>query len=93
MDFYKFCENTTLVGHNVTFDIGFINAHGKKANIYFNNPSEDTMRLAQQYVKGLHNYKLKTVLKYFDLVNEHAHRAIYDTIATAKAFIKLAKFM
>lgn len=92
-DFYKFCENTTLVGHNVSFDIGFINALGKKSNIYFANPSEDTMHLAQQHVKGLHNYKLKTVLKHFDLVNEHAHRAIYDTIATAKAFIKLASFM
>ncbi len=89
-DFYKFSENTTLVGHHVGFDIGFINACGKEKKIYFSNPSEDTEQLARKYVKGLTNYKLKTVLKHFGVINEHAHRAIHDTIATAKVFIKLA---
>ncbi len=89
-DFYKFSENTILVGHNVGFDIGFVNACGKASRIYFSNQSEDTMQMARRYVKGLTNYKLKTVVKHFGIVNEHAHRAIHDTIATAKAFIKLA---
>lgn len=92
-DFYKFSENTVLVGHNVNFDIGFINASGKKINIYFDNPREDTLELSRRYIKGLRNYKLGTVLKSLGIVNEQAHRAIYDTIATAKAFIKLADFM
>lgn len=92
-DFYKFSENTVLVGHNVSFDIGFINAAGKNINIYFDNPREDTLELSRRYIKGLRNYKLGTVLKSLGLVNEQAHRAIYDTIATAKAFIKIADFM
>lgn len=92
-DFYKFTEGTTLVGHNVNFDLGFINAEGKPYGIYFDNPREDTLELSQRYVKGLHNYKLGTVVKHFGLFNEHAHRAIHDAIATAKVFIKLADFM
>ena len=81
------------MGHNVSFDIGFINAAGKNINIYFDNPREDTLELSRRYIKGLRNYKLGTVLKSLGLVNEQAHRAIYDTIATAKAFIKIADFM
>lgn len=92
-DFYKFSENTVLVGHNVNFDIGFINASGKAMGIYFNNAREDTLELAQRYLKGLRNYKLGTVIKHLGIVNDQAHRAIYDTIATAKAFIKIADYM
>ncbi len=91
-DFYKFVGNSTLVGHNVAFDIGFANAAGKDMDIFFENPTEDTWDLSREYVKDLRNYKLGTVLAHFDLVNEHAHRAIYDTIATAKLFIKLAEY-
>lgn len=92
-DFYKFSEHTTLVGHNVNFDIGFINAEAKEVGIYFENPQMDTLELAKRYLKGLRNYKLGTVIKFFGVENEHAHRAIFDTIATAKAFIKLADYM
>ncbi len=93
LDFYKFSDGTTLVGHNVNFDIGFLNAEGKPLGIVFENPKEDTFELARTYLKGLRNYKLSTVIKHLGVVNEHAHRAIYDTIATAKAFIKIAELM
>ena len=53
----------------------------------------DTLEISKRYLKGLHNYKLGTVIKYLGVENEHAHRAIFDTIATAKAFIKLADYM
>lgn len=92
-DFFKFSENTTLVGHNVNFDIGFINAEAKAIGLYFENPQMDTLEISKRYLKGLHNYKLGTVIKYLGVENEHAHRAIFDTIATAKAFIKLADYM
>ncbi len=90
-DFYKFSENTVFVGHNVSFDIGFLNASGKELGIYFDNLREDTLDIARHTLKGLKNFKLGTVLKHLGLVNEHAHRAIHDTIATAKAFIVMAE--
>ena len=92
-DFYKFAENTVLVGQNVNFDIGFINAEGKPLGIYFSNPREDTVEIAREHLKGLRNYKLGTILKYLGINNEHAHRAIHDAVATAKAFIRLADYM
>jgi DNA polymerase-3 subunit alpha (Gram-positive type) len=90
-DFYKFSENTVFVGHNVSFDIGFLNASGKELGIYFDNLREDTLDIARHTLKGLKNFKLGTVLKHLGLVNEHAHRAIHDTIATAKAFMLMAE--
>ncbi|MBO5215031.1 MAG: hypothetical protein J6B79_02460 [Clostridia bacterium] len=92
-DFYKFSENTVFVGHNVNFDVGFLNASGKELGIYFDNHKEDTLEIARHTLKGLRNFKLSTVLKHLGLVNEHAHRAIHDTIATAKAFIKMAEML
>ena len=90
-DFYKFSENTILVGHYVEFDLGFIRYHGRSKNILFDNESEDTMLWAQKYLKSVANYKLSTIVNYLGIKNEHAHRAIHDTIATAKAFIRLCE--
>ena len=70
-----------------------MNASGKELGIYFDNHKEDTLEIARHTLKGLRNFKLSTVLKHLGLVNEHAHRAIHDTIATAKAFIKMAEML
>ena len=90
-DFYKFSEGAIFVGHNVSFDIGFLNVAARRAGMHFDNLSMDTMDLARKHLHGLKNYKLDTVLKYYGLVNVHAHRAIHDATATAKAFIKLCE--
>lgn len=92
-DFYKFSEGAILVGHHVTFDLGFIIAAGAPIGLTFNNPHEDTEELGRAYVKGLRDYKLDTMLKHFGLLNVHAHRAIHDAVATAKLFMRLAELV
>ena len=88
-DFYKFCYGSTLVGHNVAFDIGFIYNISKKLSYNFNNPLMDTMQMAREKLPGLKNYKLGTIVEKLNIVLDHAHRAINDAVATAKVFIKL----
>ncbi len=39
------------------------------------------------------NKKLETACKYYNIVNEHAHRANSDTLATAKLFFNNKKMM
>lgn len=92
-DFYKFVDGSILVGHNVAFDIAFLNAAGKPHCIRLDNAREDTLALAQRYLRGLPNFKLDTVVKHFGLTNERAHRAIYDCLATAEVFKRLAAFV
>lgn len=88
-DFYKFCDNATIVAQNTAFDMSFIHNISKKLSYNFNHPTLDTMVLARQKLPGLKNYKLGTIVEKLNISLENAHRAIDDATATAKAFIKL----
>ena len=88
-DFYKFTRNAVLVGQNVAFDYGFLSHYGKKCGYNFEAEMEDTWQLAMQNLKGLKNYKLKTICAKLGVSLENAHRAVYDATATAECFIKL----
>ncbi len=88
-DFYKFCYGSTMVGQNVSFDIGFIYNVSKKLSYNFDNPLEDTLQMAHEKLPGLKNYKLGTIVERLNITLENAHRALNDAIATAKVFIKL----
>ena len=93
-DFQKFADGAILVGHNIgNFDIPFLNQAGEALHIRFNHQYEDTYPLSKTYIKGLKNNKLSTLVEYFGIVNEHAHRAYFDTLANAKVFLKLAELM
>lgn len=89
-DFYKFCENSILVGYNVGFDVGFIKKSGEKANLLFNNETYDVMVLAKKKLY-LPRYKLINVVEHLNLELNNAHRAIADAIATAEVFLKLSE--
>lgn len=88
-DFYKFCHNSTLVAHNIAFDISFIHNISKKLSYNFDHENMDTMVMSRQKIPGLKNYKLGTIVEKLNIVLDNAHRAINDATATAKAFIKL----
>ena len=88
-DFYKFTRGAALVGQNVSFDYGFLSYFGKKYGYNFETEMEDTWQLAMQNLRGLKNYKLKTICAKLGVSLENAHRAVHDATATAECFIKL----
>lgn len=90
-DFYKFCDGAILVGHNIEFDLGRINLYAEVTHYYFEHPHIDTLEMGRKYVRGLSNYKLKTLAEYFKIENEQAHRALHDAMTTAKIFIELSR--
>ena len=90
-DFYKFCENCSIVAHNIEFDHGFITRAGAEEHYVFDHKKYDTVHIARKHIPNLSNYSLKNVCRVLNIVNETAHRALSDAIATAKAFIKLAE--
>lgn len=91
-DFYKFSRGAVLVAHNINFDYNFINIVGNKNGYKFDNLQQDTLYLARTYIKGLKNYKLKTVADKLSVSLENAHRAVHDAIAAAEIFIKLTEY-
>lgn len=87
-DFYKFTRNSTMVGHNISFDMGFITRQAKECYYNFDNGTADTLILSRQNLK-LKNHKLKTVCKELGVKLDNAHRAMSDALATANVFKKL----
>lgn len=89
-DVLDFIGDLPLVGHNVSFDVGFL---VRNANLYCDGdtafPSFDTMQCAKRELPFLPDYKLGTVASYFDCQDETAHRALADCHSTLGCFIGL----
>ena len=91
-DFYKFTRGAILTGYNIiNFDMVFLIGQGKSCRWNFDNEVEDVYRFAQKYVHGVKNYKLGTIAEKLGVVLDNAHRAVYDALATAEVFLKIAK--
>lgn len=91
-DFYKFTRGAILIGYNnINFDNVFLIGQGKNCRWNFDNETEDVFPLAQKFVFGVKNYRLITIAEKLGIVLDNAHRALFDTVATAEVFIKLAE--
>ena len=89
-DFYKFSYGAILCGHNaIGFDILFLNEEAKRCGYYFSNKVIDTMIIAINHVKGIANNRLASLCAKYGIVNENAHRAYEDSIATAKVLLAI----
>ena len=91
-DFYKFTRNAVLVGHNVEFDYKMLAENSRNSGYVFDNELEDTIALAKKF-RPMRNYKLQTLCEELGVVNEEAHRASADALATAKCFYEIAKYI
>lgn len=91
-DFYEFAKGATLCGHNIiNFDLKFVRRIGQEYGLDFDNPVLDTYNLARASKHMFTSYKLGTIVKYFDLTLEGAHRAWNDAYATAEVLLKLCE--
>lgn len=81
--FREFCGDTIVAGHNVTFDVGFMNTGYARHGLGpIENPIIDTLTLARFLYPDMKSYRLNTLAKKFGVALEHHHRAIYDAEST-----------
>ncbi len=98
--FQKFVGSSTVVGHNLAFDLQFLYAYG----FNLDNPKQrfyDTLQLAKSVLVranydfdndyDVEDYKLGTLCDYYGIYFSDAHRSCSDCLATGKLFEKLAK--
>lgn len=85
-EFIDFIGNQPLIGHNLSFDLRFINSYLDK-NI--NHNLADTMLIARKKLGFLPNHKLITLIEYFELGESQEHRSLSDCIYTYKVYEKL----
>ena len=91
-EFVKFSENKIIIGHNVTFDLGFLNYNCRKyLNYNLNNDYVDTMCMTRKIVPNSINYKLGTLANLFNVSYEGAHRGLKDVQITYEVYNNLRK--
>ena len=81
----EFTAGTVLVGHNVRYDLGYLNLALERGGYpRFSNQSVDTCALARRLVRDeVPNIKLGTLASRFRLDHQPNHRALDDALATA----------
>ena len=84
-DFCGFVRGCTLIGHNNSnYDNLILIRQLKECNISLDARNYyDTLVITRCFIPTLADYKLSTLCKEFDIVNEHAHDALSDVYATA----------
>lgn len=90
LNFRKYVGDTTIIAHNAKFDLKFLNYYLDLLGLEPINNHICTLEMLKKCksYKGK-NKKLETACKYYNIVNEHAHRANSDTLATAKLFLTI----
>lgn len=62
-DLLEFIGDSSLVSHNVTFEIGFLNANFKKCGLQLTNMWIDTLALSRLLLPTLNRYKIHMVAR------------------------------
>jgi CRISPR-associated protein Cas2 len=89
-EFLAFAGDLLVVSHNSDFDYGFLRAACESCGLpLFSNQCVDTLALARRLVYDVKDYKLATLLDYFGIEANGAHRSEEDCLATKQLYEKL----
>ncbi|HCL47470.1 TPA: hypothetical protein DHW58_00560 [Patescibacteria group bacterium] len=77
-----FVGTAPIVGHNIGFDVEFLNAKGAELK----NPVLDTLELAYTILPAQSYYSLEFLSHRFGFAHQPAHRAMADVLATTDLF-------
>lgn len=84
----KLVEDCVIVGHNIIFDIKFMESFGIK----FSGNKIDTLDLAQMILPTNQSYNLEALMSLLEVDHKDAHRALADAKAAMVVVEKLLQF-
>jgi DNA polymerase-3 subunit epsilon len=89
--FLEFVWGAVVVGHNVSFDLAFLDAAlAESHRTPLANTTVDTLALARRIlVPDVPNCRLRTLAAILDLEHRPSHRALDDVLATADLLHRL----
>ena len=90
-NFFDFIGDAILVGHNINFDIDFINGACIKHRIgkSLSNFYVDTLKISRRLLPSLDHHRLKDITKALEIDYENAHRAHNDCVFTYQCLEKM----
>jgi DNA polymerase III epsilon subunit family exonuclease len=87
----EFAGDATIVGHNVGFDIGFLEAASSDGHRFQPGTYLDTLVIARESFPGVpESYKLGDLARFLGVETATNHRALPDAEATAQVMLWLA---
>ncbi|MEZ4700806.1 MAG: DEDD exonuclease domain-containing protein [Rhodothermales bacterium] len=90
--YLAFLGDGVLVAHNLSFDLGFINAELRRiGRPQLEVPTLCTLRLARRLLRGLRSKGLSGLAAFYNITVEGRHRALGDALATAEVLIRFLR--
>jgi len=86
-EFREFCDQTVLLAHNASFDVGFLKAEMKRAKIPAPAlPAGDTLPLFKKWFPRALSHSLEKLTTYLELSGDTYHRAEADAFHIVNIF-------
>jgi DNA polymerase-3 subunit epsilon len=87
--FARFAEDTVLIGHNVAFDMRFLQMKERQTGQRFIQPVLDTLLLSAVVHPNLYDHELEANARRLGVTIIGRHTSLGDAILTGEIFIKL----
>lgn len=88
-NFYTFCRDMDLMGHNLPFDYSFLKVQAARQKIPFEKRGIDTLQIARGLLADLESRSLSSLCSCFGIDRTRAHRALDDAAATHQLYLCL----
>jgi polyribonucleotide nucleotidyltransferase len=89
--FLAFAGETPLVGHNIGFDLGFLEEALGQPGKFADATRYDTLAIARDGYPDLESYKLGDIARFLGVTVETAHRGLADAETTAAVLARFSE--
>jgi DNA polymerase III epsilon subunit family exonuclease len=89
--FLAFAGDTALVGHNIGFDLGFLEEALGQPGKFADATRYDTLAIARDGYPDLESYKLGDIARFLGVTVETAHRGLADAETTAAVLARFSE--
>ena len=91
--FYKFVEETILIGHNAAFDMAMFKAKENQTGIVFPNPVLDTLMLSSVVHPEQDSHTMEAIAGRLGVSIVGRHSSFGDALTTGEMFLKLVPLL
>lgn len=90
-EFFDFCKDLPILGHNITFDFSFLKQMAVNLGYSFEKDGIDTLKIARKVLADLPSRRLPDLCVHYGIDPGHSHRALDDALATHELLQRLWK--